>query len=191
MSPAAAAQVDCGDVITQDTVLHSDVGPCPDGGLVIGADNITLDLNGRRVFGTDGPGDGAGILIDARSGVRVQNGMVSLFDAGVAVIGGSNNTVTGIRAVSNVGSGLTDFGDGIVIGDSSGNVVSGNRVVGNGPFSGIGVFGAGSSGNTIDNNFLAGNDAVDVTEPHHGDPTGSQQTDGVRLEPGTSSNVVT
>ncbi|MDQ3973286.1 MAG: right-handed parallel beta-helix repeat-containing protein, partial [Actinomycetota bacterium] len=92
---------------------------------------------------------------------------------------------------SNVGSGLTDFGDGIAIFDSSGNVVSGNRVVDNGPFSGISVLGAGSTGNTIDSNFLAGNDAVDVTDPHHGDPTGTQQTDGVRLEPGTSSNVVT
>lgn len=156
----------------------------------VGADNITLDLNGFRVFGTDEPGDGPGILIEERTGVRVQNGTVSLFDAGVAIIGGGGNAVTGIRAVANVGSGETDFGDGIVIGSSSGNTVSGNQVIDNGPFSGIAVFGSGSSGNVIDSNRIVGNDAVDVTDQHHGDPSGTQQTDGVRLEPFTSGNTV-
>lgn len=67
--------------------------------------------------------------------------------------------------------------------------MSGNRVVANGPFSGIGVFGAASTGNVIDGNAIVGNDAVDVTGAHHGDPSGTQQTDGVRLEPLTSANT--
>lgn len=188
---AEARHVSCGQVITEDTVLDSNVGPCPEGGVVIGADDITLDLNGHRVFGTEEPGEGAGILLEGRSGVRVIDGKVSLFDAGVAIIGGSGNTVTGMRVVNNVGTGDTDFGDGIVIDSSSGNMVSRNRVVDNGPFSGIAVFGASSRNNTIDANFIVGNDAVDVTDSQHGDPSGTQQTDGIRLEPRTAMSTVT
>ena len=43
---AVASHVQCGDVITQDTTLDSDLIDCPGDGLVIVADNITLDLNG-------------------------------------------------------------------------------------------------------------------------------------------------
>ncbi|MDQ4132332.1 MAG: hypothetical protein M3179_03805 [Actinomycetota bacterium] len=37
---------------TQDTVLDAELGPCPGNGIVIGANHITLDLNGRTVFGS-------------------------------------------------------------------------------------------------------------------------------------------
>ena len=51
---ALASHVQCGDVITQDTTLDSDLIDCPGDGLVIGADDVTLDLNGHTV---DGDGD--------------------------------------------------------------------------------------------------------------------------------------
>lgn len=60
---------------------------------MIGADGVTLDPNGHRVFGTEALGDGAGILVQGRTGVTVTNGTVSLFDAGVAILGGSGNRV--------------------------------------------------------------------------------------------------
>jgi hypothetical protein len=45
---ASANHIACGSEITQNTTLHSDVGPCNEGhGLVITRDNITLNLNGR------------------------------------------------------------------------------------------------------------------------------------------------
>lgn len=50
-SDAGAAEIGCGAVITQSTTLHQDVGPCPGLGLIVAADDITLDLNGYRVFG--------------------------------------------------------------------------------------------------------------------------------------------
>ena len=43
---ALARQVGCGDTITTDTTLDSDLVNCPNNGVVIGADNITLDLKG-------------------------------------------------------------------------------------------------------------------------------------------------
>ena len=47
-SPAQAAVLACGQTITQNTILENDVGPCQNHGIIIGADNITFNLNGRR-----------------------------------------------------------------------------------------------------------------------------------------------
>ena len=41
----------CGDTITTDTTLDSDLVDCPTNGIVIGADNVTLDLNGHTIDG--------------------------------------------------------------------------------------------------------------------------------------------
>ena len=83
---ASAAQVSCGEVITQDTKVDNDVIDCPGDGLVVGADDITLDLNGHTI---DGVGKGRGIAVGeppAQSGpqrVTIQNGTVRQFRTGV------------------------------------------------------------------------------------------------------------
>jgi len=46
---AFAAQVSCGQVITQDTRVGNDLIDCPGDGLVVGADGITLDLNATKI----------------------------------------------------------------------------------------------------------------------------------------------
>jgi large repetitive protein len=46
---AMATHVSCGDTITQDTTLDSDLINCPTNGLIIGADGVTLDLNGHTI----------------------------------------------------------------------------------------------------------------------------------------------
>ena len=88
---APATTVHCGDVITQDTTLDSDLGPCPGDGLVIGASNVTLDLKGHTIRG---PGTGtfpsAGIRADGDeshnlTGVQVKNGTVTAFSAGISL----------------------------------------------------------------------------------------------------------
>jgi Right handed beta helix region len=57
-APAHAVELNCGDVITQDTRLTADVGPCASGpGVVIGAPNVELDLHGHRVIGAAGNND--------------------------------------------------------------------------------------------------------------------------------------
>ncbi|MCA1683588.1 MAG: hypothetical protein LC708_00425, partial [Actinobacteria bacterium] len=113
VGPADAAILACGATITTDTVLENDVGPCENGGLVIGANNITLDLNGHQVFGRPGPTDGVGILLTTRTGVTVKNGTVHNFDGGVVIDGGSNNRVLYITARDNIGrSGISRAGDG-------------------------------------------------------------------------------
>jgi parallel beta-helix repeat protein len=198
---AQVSNIACGQTITNDTVLTADLGPCPNYGLILGADNITLDLNGHRIFGTPSPFDNAGALVRGRTGTTVKNGRITDFDGGVVIEGGSNNTVTGIDAENNIGvqvsTGSTLYGDGILIESSQNNVISDNRTVNNGPFSGIGVVTAVdsdhprsttgvSSGNLIDSNQVVGN-----VVGRGGTVGPSTDNDGIRIEPGSSANVIT
>jgi hypothetical protein len=57
-SPASGATLSCGETITQDTTLTQNLVNCPGDGLVVGAPNITINLNGHRLGGT---GNGYGI----------------------------------------------------------------------------------------------------------------------------------
>lgn len=50
--PALATHVSCGDTITTDTTLDADLACVGTPGLIIGADNITLNLNGHTISGT-------------------------------------------------------------------------------------------------------------------------------------------
>ena len=52
---AASKQLSCGDTITTDTTLHHDLVNCPNNGILIGADNVTLDLNGHTIDGDGTP----------------------------------------------------------------------------------------------------------------------------------------
>ncbi len=180
---ASAAHVACGQTITQSTVLDGNVGPCSGNGIVIGADNITLDLNGFTVFGTSAAGEGVGILARGRRGVTVRNGSVRLFDGGVVLEGGSGNTVTRIRADENIGNrATTDYGDGIALFASSGNTITANVVRRNGPFSGISLVG-NSDNNVVDSNAVQGNNI-------QSSPTFMDDI-GIRVEgPGVNGNVV-
>lgn len=177
--PAHAAHVACGQTILVSTVLDSNIGPCATG-ITIGADNITLDLNGFTISGTPATGEGPGIGLTSRTGVTVKNGTVTQFDAGVAIQGGSANTVTSMRVLDNRGSFNTDFGDGIAVFASSSNRITGNQVRNNGPYDGIGLI--RSNFNVID-----GNQVTDNTQ--------SFQTAGIRLENAgfnaSNDNVVT
>lgn len=138
--PAQAAVLACGQTITQNTTLDNDLGPCPNHGIVIGADNITFNLNGHQIVGTAASDDGAGVLILNRTGVTVTNGSVSRFDIGVAIDGGSNNTVSRVTARDNIGGLGTIGGDGIAIMSSRGNRILDSQTINNAPFSGIGLY---------------------------------------------------
>lgn len=199
VSPAQAAPLGCGQVVTTTTVLTADVGPCSAGGIVVGADNITLDLGGHHVFGTPSPGDGAGVLVKSRHGVTVKNGLITDFDGGVLVQGGTGNVVQAITARNNIGSSGsatvpdTGLGDGIAIEGSSNNTVTGNTTVGNGPFSGIALYqkpdsdhsfpAAPTSGNLVKGNTVTDNVACRDPLGHPG-----CDNDGIRLEPTVGPN---
>ena len=169
----------CGMEISTDTTLDADLlcdrGPA----VVIVADGVTLDLGGHTISGAGGRGSGApgpGILLRGVTGSTVRNGTVEHFDAGIAVQGGRANTVEGLTVQDNVGDTDDDFGDGIVIDDSSDNVVRGNVVRRNGPFSGI-ALGRRAAGNEVSGNTVADNNMSHVPYPEAG-----RQTMGIRVE---------
>ena len=139
--PAQAAILACGQTITQNTTLDNDLGPCPGHGIIVGADNITFDLNGHTISAGTGLGEGAGVLIKGRTGVTVTNGTVTRFDIGVAIDLGSNNTVSRIIARDNIGGGPNAIGgDGIAIMSSRGNRILDSQTINNAPYSGIGLY---------------------------------------------------
>ncbi len=166
--PQAAATVTCGETITKNTTLVADVGPCPGDGIIIGADNVTLNLNGHTISGTAGPGDGnaAGVRLANRTGVTLtglpgqsgKKGTISGFDAGVFINRGSGNTIENLTIVDNVGpanlEALPLLGDGVVLFYSANNRIVNNLVARNGHYDGIGVFGEGSNDNLIQGNTV-------------------------------------
>jgi len=152
-------------VVTASVRLLGDVGPCAGDGLIIAADNVTLDLGGHRVLGmlTPSPGmpwntaDASGITFRKATGSTVMNGEVSQFAIGVQIFHGAANQVTRLNAHDNIGH---RDGDGVLVLGSDRNRISNNRVVHNGQWSGISLLaegGAGSSSNEIVNNVVLGN----------------------------------
>ena len=152
MGTASAGHVACGSVITEDTALDSDVGPCTSG-IVIRGNNVDFDLAGHRVFGTAARGEGPGITFDNVTGSRVRNGTVTGFDTGVYIEGGSNNEIRTMQVVDNLGQG--DFSDGIQLFETNNNRVLDNQVVRNGSQAGIVLY--DSSSNLVDGNNVANN----------------------------------
>jgi hypothetical protein len=154
--PAAGRTLGCGDVITVDTKLDGDLVDCPDEGLVIGADDITLDLDGHTIDG-DGispvscpvAGRACDVGVDntaGHSGVTIWGGSIQQFAAGVVVSGGDGNqlrqltisqTTNEAIAVADttntviVGNTMTDPGiSAVVVLESSDAVVSRNAASG-------------------------------------------------------------
>jgi parallel beta-helix repeat protein len=177
---AIATDVSCGATITTNTKLDSDLANCPTNGIVIGADNITLDLNGHTVGGDGVPvpscDDGAlcdlGIENSAgHAGVTIKGGSVRGFDVGILVLGASRNRIHGLASASNSSFGMiveestesridhyssVDDGiSGILMLESNSSRIEHNSVAGAHGY-GIPLF--GSSHNRIEENVLDGND---------------------------------
>ncbi len=185
--PAAAVHL-CGTTILTDLQLSADLGPCPGDGLIVGADEITIDLNGYRIFAANGDGDNAGIVLPGRTRVTVENGTVEGFDAGILIVGGVHNTVTGMTIQDNVNDflgGPCDLGDGIAVLDSDSNSIRRNVLVGNGPYGGVSLVGD-SDGNVVQRNDVQDHDIVGTNCGN------SLQDEGIRIEgPGADGNEVT
>ncbi len=189
----ASDSLSCGQTIVHSTVLAGDVGPCTGNGIVVGADHVTLDLNGHHVFATPTTGKGAGIYLLNRSGVTVTHGSVSNFNGGVVIEGGSSNAVVRIEASDNLGGKGSDYGDGILMESSSNNKIIGNRVVHNGPYSGIGIVSLVDSDHprattgTSTKNLIIANA---VADNNVGRSATLDDNDGIRVEPSSPGNWI-
>jgi parallel beta-helix repeat protein len=106
---SASAQPVCGETITEDTTLTADLicaegdGVLPPGrddwwnpweyGLLIGADGVTLDLNGHLVGAASWPDQGIGVF--GHSDVTIKNGRTSH----VALVDTTDSRLIGVEAV--------------------------------------------------------------------------------------------
>src|SRR5215203_690597 len=128
---AAVQQLSCGDTITTDTTLHHNLVNCPNNGIIIGADDVTLDLNYHRIDGDGAPATGCdpdtefcdvGVLNRGHDGVTVVHGSLREFDVGVWGLRVSHNRLLGISSSENECCALGFFrGTRSVIRNSSGS----------------------------------------------------------------------
>lgn len=165
------ATVHCGQVITEDTKLANDLTNCRGHGLVIGADNVTLDLNGHTIDG-DGAGEDWGVDNSAgHDGVVIRRGSLQDFTIGVLLVSAKDNRVRAVtvRDSRHVGMAVVESRNvgitrnsvavsrfaGIVIESESADVrINKTRVTGSG-LSGVAVL--GSSNVRITHSALSGN----------------------------------
>jgi parallel beta-helix repeat protein len=188
---ASGPQLSCGDTITTDTKLVDDLVNCPNNGIVIGADNITLDLNGHLIDGDDAefsdcPPDepcDIGIVDFDHQGMTIKNGKVREFTFGALVIGANDSRVTRLALkdhffsgllvaaserssfdeLSVSGNGLTTDQAGIDIFDSHRLTLARSEVFANGD---IGFFVSGLDDSRFEQNSLADNPETGILLDH-------------------------
>ena len=170
-SPAAAADDLCGATIVADLELDHDLS-CPVSGLIVGADGITLDLNGHTIAG---PGSGVGILVVGRTDVSILGGTITNFQTGVRVADSSAVVITGNELSDNTDgvdcqagcSGSTinenEFRDNSVRaimlrGGSSDNLIKENTFTGNR----VGILVNGSLDSVIKENIVSSSLLADI-----------------------------
>ena len=156
------ASLRCGDVLTTSTTLQHDLVDCPSNGLVIGADGITLNLNGHVVAG-----DGASspqclertcdVGIDntgGYDGLTIERGSITGFDFGVSADQARHLSLTRLQVTRNRLSGA-------ILSNVEKGRVERTTITRNGlttDFAGLSVF--GSTGLTIERNEIS--DSGDV-----------------------------
>jgi parallel beta-helix repeat protein len=104
-----AVAVSCGETITADTKLANDLTDCPGDGIVIGADDIRLDLNAHTVDGDDDRFGSADSGIDntaGHEGVTIKGGSIREFVEGVEVDGARDNIVRDLATSRNSHAGI-------------------------------------------------------------------------------------
>jgi parallel beta-helix repeat protein len=165
-SGAFASNVSCGQTITQSTTLDSDLLGCQGDGIVIGADNITLDLGGHTISGNN---FNYGVYNDGHTGVVIENGTVRTFYNGVGLDEANGNVVQNVTGESNSAAAISVYESngnviesntsagsnfGIVVTEGEGNVISDNSIT-RGVGAGIYLLQL-SSENVVDRNYVRG-----------------------------------
>ena len=147
---ASATHVQCGDTITQNTTLDSDLLDCPGDGVIIGAPGITLDLGGHTIDGT-GVGDGHyGVDDQGFDGITVTGGRIQEFFSAVYLDDANANVVRNLT--------VTSTGQAIYLEHADGNLIERNVVTSSG--NGVYVLNAGKDNVIAANSFTGGGGGV-------------------------------
>jgi parallel beta-helix repeat protein len=128
-APASAEALACGQSVTTSVTLQADLLDCAGDGLVVGADGITIDLNGHTIAGSQA-GDG----IDDAAGydrVTIRNGTIRSFANGVRLVGARRSRLSGLAIVAD--GPIASSRVGILLSGSRRGLVDGTIVTGGGP----------------------------------------------------------
>ena len=151
--------VRCGQTLTASTRLANNLVGCSGNGLVIGADNITVDLAGHSIKGVNAAGS-EGIADDGQRGVRIQNGTIAnFFVNGVGLRGAPHSAVSNMT-IRKIGAGGAepDTSAGVLVKDSPNTSVTASTVMNDvSAFQSDGVDVLSSAGTTVSGNRIADN----------------------------------
>src|ERR671912_336443 len=146
----------CGQVITQNVILTSNLNCAESDGLIVDAGNIVIDLNGHTISGPDVDSDTktsskTGIVIPNVNNVVVQDGSIEGFQAGILMTGSQNVEVKGM-VIKNNQIGLFSTGSSIVNAHLS--IIMNNQ---------IGIAEHSTQQSTIEDNILFQNTLAGIT----------------------------
>jgi parallel beta-helix repeat protein len=145
------ASVSCGEVVKQSVKLTSNLD-CKTDGLIIGADGVTVDLNGHTITGPGVSTSKVGLMLSDKDDVNIIGpGIIENFQAGVLNTGGQDDKISGVTFTQNqIGS----FNTG-----SARTAIEDNLFFSNN----IGVASHSSTGNQLVTNLFKSNDLAGVT----------------------------
>lgn len=194
----ASTVVTCGQTLTSSTRLANGLVGCSGDGLVIGADNITVDLAGHSISGVNAAGS-EGIADDGHRRVRIQNGTIAnFFLNGVGLRGAPRSAVSNltIRKIG-AGGGENDASAGVLVKNSPNTSVTASTVTNDvSAFQSDGVdvlFSAGTtvSGNRIANNAWNGVFVLDSTRTRViGNTLDGNQNQGIEVNFGSDGTLL-
>lgn len=173
----------CGQVVTQDVTLTSDLNCSNGDGLIVGASGITINLNGYSISsgseaGSQDPTTNSGNGPSAEARTTDYDG-----SSGILVANADNVAISGLGEISGFSRGVTFLG-------SSGGALTDVQLANND----IGAVVANSEGTEISRNTLTNNGIAVVSDSSNGGVTAFNQIvanleEGILIL-GSSDNVV-
>jgi parallel beta-helix repeat protein len=145
-----STSLSCGQVVRESVTLSANL-ECSTDGLIAGANDITIDLNGFTIAGPGGESSKVGIMLANNDNVQVTGGTVKGFQAGVLNTGGSDNTVSKVTFTENQ---IAIFNTGAINTNIETNNMFSNS---------IGVASHSSTGTKLHQNMLTDNQLAGVT----------------------------
>ena len=115
LADTRAGIVTCGSTITKNTTLNHDLVNCRNSGIIIGADHLTLNLNGHSIGGdgapvsTCPPKHACDIGVDNTAGhadVTIRSGSIKQFDVAVLLEGAEQNRLRDLTVSTTSSFGL-------------------------------------------------------------------------------------
>jgi len=169
--PVAASDL-CGATVTGDLELQHDLA-CAGDGLLVGADGVTINLNGHTIMGPN-TATSVGIRVGGRSDIIIKgDGTVEDFQTGILIENSMHVTVEGLRVLHNGHKdSAADSSAGIAVVASTHVRVKENTAWNNGN---AGIFLMGSSQVRIVGNIAGGShhDGIELVQSHHNEIEGN------------------